>query len=507
MLQRHYPLLKKTLLAGGLLLSLPATLLHAQACGWLKTAPYKTVPPIKYYDLQCGSGNLVWITGVKTEKAVINFDNITACAPATDPDNYNYFPGVLCKANAGTKIDLTITLNSPLNGNPRAQLWIDWNHNGVFEELPNYTERVPFLGPLSSTPSIFKSVSQKFMFEVPRWAKNGFTRMRIRVSAVGSPPLISGGEFPACGFSKYGECEDYDFEIVNPCLPPAVISVSDITCKSAQVCWSNVENADIYDYHIAPCKEPGCMNPPPNPTPLYAFPLSADLCRTLPNTTYASILPETKYYIVARAICDTFVQGAGSAFWQYSPWDALDSFITLPCCNEPQNLKVANVTENSAIVSWDPVNTAYLYEYSIVTTPNNPPATGTKITGTSLLIGGLSHSKTYYFCVRALCSPTPKSTWICIPFSTAITTSVNSLEKDVQLSAYPNPVKNMLTITVNNQGNRGSISITDITGRLVHTTGMDSDKLEVNTEVWAKGMYILNYNSDNAKAVLKITKD
>jgi hypothetical protein len=76
------------------------------------------------------------------------------------------------------------------------------------------------------------------------------------------------------------------------------------------------------------------------------------------------------------------------------------------------------------------------------------------------------------------------------------------------LSAYPNPVKNIVTISIDNfNNNKGIVTISDIAGRVVYTADMNADKMDINMSAWAQGLYLVKYTSDNGSKTIKITKD
>lgn len=510
---KFYTWLKRSML----LLPIAVLMLTSTAtaqCEWVNNAPWIVAPATKMYEYQFPQSS-VYISRCSTDKAVVNFDNSSTYPATSDTNNYNYFGDTkVCKANAGSKIDLGIVLGY-LNGVTatsivRVSLSVDWNHNGFFEESPTgYTEIVTFsaaTSPALPNGIITNTNNAKFTFTVPTFAKNGPTRMRVRVQASGTAPNIIAGGNSACLQARHGEVEDYVMDIVNPCLPPSVISVSNITCNSADICWANVDNADVFDYWVDTCVYPGCGTNPPTTGP-WGLPLNPTTCKGLPNNAYSTILPETKYYVTVMAICDTIKKLGMWSAWQKSAW-VTDSFTTLPCCNNPQNVKVTEVKSTTARASWDAVHTAHKYEYAVNTTPNNPPSSGTKILGTTIELQGLTHSKTYYFCVRALCSPTPLSGWECSPFATENTTSISSLNVGVpELNAYPNPVRSTVTVTVDNFNKAGMLYVTDITGKVVHSMNMTSSTTDIDMSSFTQGLYLIKYASDNGSHVIKITKE
>ncbi len=97
-----------------------------------------------------------------------------------------------------------------------------------------------------------------------------------------------------------------------------------------------------------------------------------------------------------------------------APSGAIDNInVIIPTCLIPTNLNAA-LTPTSATLTWTPPTTipANGYQY-IVTTVNTPPAptaVGTPITGTSVTVPA-TPGTTYYWWVRAICSPTDSSFW------------------------------------------------------------------------------------------------
>ncbi|MEG1591557.1 fibronectin type III domain-containing protein [Chryseobacterium sp.] len=84
-------------------------------------------------------------------------------------------------------------------------------------------------------------------------------------------------------------------------------------------------------------------------------------------------------------------------------------------CFVPSTLAAANITNNSASISWDAPTTApnngYEYYYSSSNTiPDNTTAASGTSTTTSAPIGGLASFTTYYYYVRSVCG-TSKSAW------------------------------------------------------------------------------------------------
>ena len=94
-------------------------------------------------------------------------------------------------------------------------------------------------------------------------------------------------------------------------------------------------------------------------------------------------------------------------------------------CNAPVSVSTANITINSADVSWvaPTIVPSNGYEYYLSTTNTAPlpatPATGVVSTGTSLALTSLTSNTNYYLWVRSVCEAGDKSIWkAAAPFKT-----------------------------------------------------------------------------------------
>ena len=83
------------------------------------------------------------------------------------------------------------------------------------------------------------------------------------------------------------------------------------------------------------------------------------------------------------------------------------------------------------------------------------------------------------------------------------TLSNNEFDLNNQLSLYPNPVKNQLTVDLLNNQNEeiGTYQIIDINGRIILRGSLSNGLNQVNVEDLSKGIYILNAGNLNKKFV------
>lgn len=100
------------------------------------------------------------------------------------------------------------------------------------------------------------------------------------------------------------------------------------------------------------------------------------------------------------------------------PPGAIDNInLLIPTCKIPTAMAVAGVATNGATISWTATTPppANGYQYFVSTSP--APPIGTTIptgstAGTSVVLNTLAPNTTYYWWVRAVCSPTDSSIWV-----------------------------------------------------------------------------------------------
>lgn len=73
------------------------------------------------------------------------------------------------------------------------------------------------------------------------------------------------------------------------------------------------------------------------------------------------------------------------------------------------------------------------------------------------------------------------------------------------LSVYPNPTSSALTVELNNNLAK-TITVSDLTGRVIMTASNNNSKIDLNLNELANGVYYVKVSSDNASEVIKVVK-
>ncbi|MCO5267137.1 MAG: SprB repeat-containing protein, partial [Lentimicrobium sp.] len=131
--------------------------------------------------------------------SLVQLGSINNSTGALPSPYYNYYSNLSTDLNRNNSYTITLTAGTYPSGN-NISVWIDYNQNGTFEsseKLGNVT--------LAASPA-----SGTINFTVPADAITGTTRMRVR-------EVWNNADFDPCATYQYGETEDYNINIINPC--------------------------------------------------------------------------------------------------------------------------------------------------------------------------------------------------------------------------------------------------------------------------------------------------
>lgn len=88
-----------------------------------------------------------------------------------------------------------------------------------------------------------------------------------------------------------------------------------------------------------------------------------------------------------------------------------------------------------------------------------------------------------------------------------VVTVFNNSSKDFSINAFPNPVQQSLSISINgNIGNNATIEVVDVFGKILMQQAVQSNNEQIDCSMLPVGLYLLRYNDEINNRVLKINK-
>ncbi len=239
----------------------------------VKTAPFilKSLDSCSSYDLQirtiCDTTATVW-SSISVGKTVGcgNCIDLKYCKVNTFSSSFEYIKKVkfntinsttsgavggysdqtkkTTTVKQGSTYDISLTPGySGSATDAYFNVWIDYNQDGLF----NPQDELAY-DPTKTTQAIITG-----SIEIPWWAKEGNTRMRVGMRAVfgsGTPEMT-----PCDTIKYYGEFEDYCLNIINgftPCKKVDSLKVVKIIGGNATVQWDTVPSAIAYNLQYRP---------------------------------------------------------------------------------------------------------------------------------------------------------------------------------------------------------------------------------------------------------------
>jgi hypothetical protein len=145
-------------------------------------------------------------------------DNATVCT------HYGDYTSLSTELYYGIETPLVVTNGNPIWTADTCSVWIDWNHDLVFDDTTEALGDLPGVGPYH------------FTITPPATALFGPTRMRISIDYANSNP-------DPCGDTQYGEVEDYTVNVLDPsgaCCWPG----GSCTIETASACGGDFGGAD-----------------------------------------------------------------------------------------------------------------------------------------------------------------------------------------------------------------------------------------------------------------------
>ncbi len=321
--------------------------------------------------------------GGDTDILVTSIVGTTMYVPTQSPDSNGYVSVPPTPSyNTATlqrtfTYPITVYVNSAVHTISDAGLWIDYNHNSLFDAAEY----------LHLTQSADHS-NWSGNIAIPATSLLGNTGMRVVTTHSGS--LTASG---ACATISAGQVQDHIITITRPpCYSISAISVTGITDSSARGHWNTLSGAAGYEYVIDTS---------------VSAPTGSGILTTDTFAQSACLRSATTYFLHVRDSCD-----AG----YFSGW-VTTSFTTLTC-DSVTTLRATAVTNHTATISWGAVSGSTGYEYVIDTLPGTPTGSLTAFTGTTLNLTALNQGTVYYAHVRSGCHCSNSSLWQTVSFTT-----------------------------------------------------------------------------------------
>lgn len=120
--------------------------------------------------------------------------------------------------------NMSVAMTFGADGSQHSAIWVDFNHNGVFEASENVA---------LSTAAAAGNATVTYTFSIPLSATPGITRIRLRGASDGAYTAAG-----ACTSSSYGETEDYFLNVLAAPVCSGTPVAGTITSSAANVCYS-----------------------------------------------------------------------------------------------------------------------------------------------------------------------------------------------------------------------------------------------------------------------------
>lgn len=181
----------------------------------------------------------------------------------------------------------------------------------------------------------------------------------------------------------------------------------------------------------------------------------------------------------------------------YSNW-LCGAVVNTPC-DAPTELTAADITFDSAQISWTAPTTVpgNGYEYYFATEDVEPTADGTQTDETSITLIDLAENTTYYFWVRSNCGDS-LSTWAGPEsFTTDMISGVSDVSMDQIAKLYPNPSAGILNIDISNKSAE-TIAIFDLSGRALKQISVNqTEDIKLDLSDYASGIYVIQISGSD----------
>ena len=269
--------------------------------------------------------------------------------------------------------------------------------------------------------------------------------------------------------------------------PPAVCSapaprIEEVSSTTARIGWPAVENA--VEYEIERSGPDGVQT---------AFSVA-------PTFMWANLAPATRYTVRVRTRCRSGVSPNSVQLVIDTPQQP-----TGDACFTPTGLDFEDITDRSVRVVWSPVPGALRYQllWRQAGQPNTLRSVETVAPTVTLNL--LIPNFPYEVQVRAVCTGGRASDFTAFRrFVTRLNREAAIAAEILTLEMYPNPTTGPLTIRGLEPNEVHTLTLTDLTGRLIWQTKASSDAVELDLAWVGQGVYLLERSSRSGRHVQRL---
>ncbi|WGF91697.1 fibronectin type III domain-containing protein [Aequorivita marisscotiae] len=177
-------------------------------------------------------------------------------------------------------------------------------------------------------------------------------------------------------------------------------------------------------------------------------------------------------------------------------------------CPEPTDITLANVTSNTADVSWTAGGIETEWEIKYGAPGFDPNTTGLSVIDNDGLLGetliGLDSNTTYDLYVRAVCGIDTESDFVGPESFSTLELGVVT-ENFSKFIFYPNPVKNQITLKADLPIER--VLIYNLLGQNIMELKENTPQMQLNTSMLQQGVYFMKVAINGDERIFRILKE
>lgn len=269
--------------------------------------------------------------------------------------------------------------------------------------------------------------------------------------------------------------------VVVNCGVPAGLAVQGTTYTSVSVSWTAAGDEQAWEIEV-------------DNTTMTAETYTANTT----SYTIDNLMSGRSYTVRVRALCGSSADIPGE-------WS--DAITVAPDVCQPITDVTVSVRGTSATLTWSPATNGtgrYHVEYGYNGFSHGEEIGGSDVSDTTYTITGLDPNTTYDAYVGNICTDDLMRWSDPVATFTTGSTGIATVDAEGNLSIYPNPASEMVTISVSNMLAGGDVAIISIDGREAASFKLDGNKASFDVSQLAKGAYFVRIAGEQAATVRKL---